>query len=221
MERFFSDNDRILFVGAHLDDIEFGCGGTVFDLCKKNKNVYIATLSVANKNANGHIQLIRDRNEALCAAEKLGVPEENCYMGNCFGQIFDQTPQEIREELIGLKKKYDPTVVFYPAENDIHQDHNALAQNAFRIFRNISCFGYEVIRSTFSFNPSFYYEINEDALATKISAISQYESQQRQSAAYYFNEDIIRSAAFFRGGQCGLRLAEAYECYRLIVPMKK
>ena len=181
----------------------------------------MATLSAANKNAMGEIQLIRDRDEAMRAAEKLGVVVKNCYTGNCFGQIFDQTPQEIREELIRLKAKYDPTVVFYPAEKDIHQDHNALAKNAFRIFRNISCFGYEVIRSTFSFAPSFYYEISDADLTAKISAISQYASQQKQSAAYYFNEDIIRDTAIFRGVQCGLSLAEAYECYRLILPQDK
>lgn len=218
MERILGSADRILFIGAHLDDIEFGCGGTVAELSKRSRNVFLATLSAANKNAAGEIQLTRDRDEALRAAEKLGVPSENCYIGNnCFGQIFDCDQQAVREELIRLKEKYAPSVVFYPAAADIHQDHNTLAENAFRIFRNISCFGYEVIRSTFSFDPCFYYEIGEDELRAKISAVSQYASQLTQSAGYYFNGDIIRSTAFFRGGQCGLRLAEAFECYRLIL----
>lgn len=216
MNRVLDKDDRILFIGAHLDDIEFGCGGMVASLCKNSKNVYLATLSAANKNADGEIQLMRNRDEAFNAIDRLGFPRENCYISNCFGQIFDQTPQLVREELIKLKALYNPTVVFYPADNDVHQDHKALATNAFRIFRNITCFGYEVIRSTFNFYPCSYFEMNEDDLQAKISAISQYKSQITQSAGYYFDEDIIRSTAVFRGSQCGLKYAEAFECYRLI-----
>ena len=210
---FFSSNKTYLFLGCHLDDIEFGCGGLVNQLAQNGNKVYLYTLSVANKNSYGKIQLKRQLNEAREASNYLQVHRDNLFFGNQYGQIFDQNHQALREELIQCRTKFHPDVVFYPAIKDIHQDHGTLASNAFRIFRGVSCFGYEVVRSSFDFHPNVYAEISKENLNAKIKAILSYQSQFLESAGYYFDERIIEGMGRFRGGQCGVQLAEAFECY--------
>lgn len=216
MACFIEQTDRVLFLGAHLDDVEFGCGALVSALAKDGIPFTIAVLSSANKNASGQIQLTRDREEAVRSVRALGATEEQLYIGKCYGQVFDQTPQQLREELLHLRNIFQPTVVFFPSVHDIHQDHAALAENAMRMFRNGSCYGYEIVRSTLQFSPECYIQISQDALDAKVRGILCYQSQYEQSAGYYFDETLIRSIAVFRGGQCGMPLAEAFECYRMV-----
>ena len=58
-------------------------------------------------------------------------------------------------------------------------------------------------------------EVNADNLRKKAEAILCYKSQFEQSAGYYFSSDIIEGQARFRGGQCGVELAEAFEVYTM------
>ena len=71
-----------------------------------------------------------------------------------------------------------------------------------------------MVRSSFDFFPQIYFEINEDELQRKKAAVMKYRSQITESAGYYFSEELIESVARFRGGQSGITLAEAFECYR-------
>ena len=211
-----SNYQKVLFLGCHLDDIEFGCGGMIAKYANSSTDIYLATLSVSNMNSQGKIQLVRNKNESYKAAEFLGVSKDNLYFGKCFGQVFDLNRQSVREELLNLRKLFNPDAVFYPAKNDTHQDHSALSDEAFRIFRNVSCFGYEVIRSSFNFFPQVYVEISENNLRSKSNAVMAYRSQLQESAGYYFDKSVIFSNAQFRGTQVGVKYSEAFECYRAI-----
>lgn len=209
----FDDKKTFLFLGCHLDDIEFGCGGTVNRLSQSGHKIYMYTLSTYNKNAKGEIQLERRLSEAKEACRCLNVQQDHLFFGTQYGQVFDHNQQALREELIDCKKMFHPDAVFYPSINDIHQDHSMLSANAFRIFRGASCYGYEVVRSSFNFHPQVYVEISFGNLKSKIKAVMSYRSQLTESAGYYFDERIIEGLGRFRGGQCGVQLAEAFECY--------
>lgn len=217
MNNILDANKKYLFIGCHLDDIEFGCGGIVHMLTEMGAEVHLLTVSSANKNAAGDLQLIRDRQESFNAGKALGIQQQMLHIGNCYGQVLDSMQQQLREELIQYSRTIQPDIVFYPAARDIHQDHGSLAANAFRIFRNGSCFGYELVRSTFDFNPQVYIEVAHKNLEAKKAAVMCYRSQLQQSAGYYFDERIVEGIARFRGGQSGVELAEAFECYRMVV----
>lgn len=205
---------RILFLGCHLDDVEFGCGAFVAQCAMQTDiSIRVHVLSDHNENAANEVQLTRNISEARKAMKILGCCEDNYLIANLPGQRFDSNQQVIREFMLKIRKDYSPDTVFFPAFGDIHQDHHTLSEEAFRIFREFHCFGYEVIRSTKDFNPNVYIEISEQSLALKTKAVMGYLSQKSESASYYFNEELIRSIAVFRGGQCGVKLAEAFENY--------
>jgi LmbE family N-acetylglucosaminyl deacetylase len=211
---------NILFLGCHLDDVEYGCGALISSLIRQDptwkERIRIAILSCKNKSADGEIQLVRDLNEPVEALRELGVPGENLIIGPFYGQVFDSNRQGIREYLIKLNKEYQPSTVIYPGKKDIHQDHAALADEAFRIFRNINCLGYEIMRSNFEVTPNLYYAVSKGDIEAKARAVLAYKSQMTQSAGYYFTKEAIESNAIFRGMQSGLEYAEGYEIYRLI-----
>lgn len=209
--------ERILFLGCHLDDIEYGCGGLIHHL---RKNTSIETLGVTmsdhNENAIGEIQLRRNMEEAKRAMEYLDMTEKFRVL-DYPGQKLEYKKQEIRESLIELKREFQPSTVVFPARNDIHQDHAALSDEVFRIFRSVNCLGYEIIRSNFDFRPNLYVELNQEDAMAKVNAVGAYQSQITESAGYYFSRDIILSILRFRGTQSGREFAEAYELYMNII----
>ncbi|MDA2915360.1 PIG-L family deacetylase [Nitrospinae bacterium AH_259_B05_G02_I21] len=209
---------RLLFVGAHLDDIEFGGGGLIAQR-QTEASIKLLALSKHTRSAAGEIQIIRDTDEAYQAAKLLGVVSEDVHMENLDGQLFQRQQQEVREVLLSWRAKYDPDVVFCPSIRDIHQDHRVVAEEVCRIFRHQTCLGYECVRSSLDFRPTLYVGISEDALKKKIDAVLAYESQldERQSAAYYFSGELIRAVALHRGAQVAKELAEAFEVYFLNV----
>ena len=181
------------------------------------KDMFIAVLSMHNKNAKGEIQLTRDVDELNAALGFLGIEKANIMIGELSGQIFDSSNQEIRECLISLRNKIKPTLVFFPSSSDVHQDHDALAKEAYRIFRNENCFGYEIIRSSLHFFPNLYIKMNKEEIEMKSAAVLMYASQKSESAGYYFSKEAITSLSQYRGIQVGVEYAEAFECYKTIL----
>ena len=160
--------NRVLFLGCHLDDLEFGCGALIAKcIQKETMKIRLYTLSDHNENSSNKVQLVRNLDEATNAMNILGV-DSNDYQIDCLpGQRFDSNQQVIRERLIKIRATFNPDSVFFPAFNDIHQDHATIANEAFRIFRGINCFGYEVIRSSRNFNPQLFVELSEQDLLKK------------------------------------------------------
>ena len=207
--------EHALFVGAHLDDFEFGCGASIARWAELGRNIRFLTLTQKNRNAAGEVQLVRDVKEPMQAARALGVPEECVWIEDLDGQVLQYQAQSVREVLLRVRREFNPEIVFVPAADDIHQDHRVVYEEAMRIFRERTVVGFEIVRSSLAFRPNLFVEVNADNLRKKTEAILCYKSQLEQSAGYYFNSDIIEGQARFRGGQCGKELAEAFEVYTM------
>ena len=205
--------ERALFAGAHLDDVEFGCGASVARWATQGRDMHFLTLTKKNRNAAGEVQIVRDLNEPIQAARSLGLTKENVSIEDLDGQVLQYQAQAVREVFLNWRRDFDPEIVFVPASNDIHQDHQVVYEEAMRIFRERTVIGFEIVRSSLSFRPNLFVEVGRDDLEKKAKSILSYRSQLEQSAGYYFNSDLIKGQARFRGGQCGKGLAEAFEVY--------
>jgi LmbE family N-acetylglucosaminyl deacetylase len=204
--------ERALFAGAHLDDVEFGCGGAIAKWAGE-RDVRFLTLTKKTRDSAGQVQIVRDLDEPVQAAKILGIPSERVGIEDLDGQVLQYQAQAVREVFLKWRRDFDPDVVFVPAANDVHQDHHVVYEEAVRIFRERTVIGFEVVRSTLAFRPNLFVEIDADQLDKKVRSILCYRSQLEQSAGYYFKADIIEGQARFRGGQCGRELAEAFEVY--------
>ena len=113
----------ILAFGAHPDDVELGCGGTVAKEVSKGKKVGIIDLTRGELGTRGSVDL-RDQ-ESKLASNVLGlVLRENLN----FKDGFFQNNESNQIEIIKVIRKYRPEIVLCNAEDDRHIDHPKAAE---------------------------------------------------------------------------------------------
>lgn len=211
---------KILFISAHLDDFELGCGGIISKYLRTGKtDIKFLALAKNRVSSTGKIQEIRDLVEAHNALERLGGKKEDLEIADIDGQLFPENRQKILEKLLEWKKTFDPDIVFFPSRHDVHHDHPVVCNMALKAFKRCACIGYELANSSHLFKPDFYIPIREEDLKKKIRAVACYKSQMNPeiTTADYFSEKVIKSQAIVRGARIGKEYAEAFEVYNLII----
>lgn len=199
---------RILFLGAHPDDIEIGCGALLHNIVNKT-DVLCVTLSDNQKNPD----LQKVKHEHLQSMKVLGVPQEKVLFGNFTTRIFQQSRQEILEYFLKLRKDFKPDLIFTHSKQDVHQDHNTMTDEALRAFRGITVLGFDVVRSSYGFFPHFLVEVSEEDVNKKIEALAQYETYQDR---YYFNSELTRSIMVRHGALAERPFAEGFDILRIV-----
>ena len=176
---------RVLFLGAHPDDIELGCGALIHQIARQT-DILCVTLSDNQKNPL-LTNLVEEHQRSM---EILGLKPENVILGTFTTRIFPDARQEILEYFLKLRHDFNPDLIFVHSKADIHQDHNTMTDEALRAFRGITLLGFDVVRSSYGFFPHFLVEVSEESVSKKIEALSQYETYRDK---YYFNSDLTRS----------------------------
>src|SRR5512140_2610069 len=162
---------RVLFLGAHPDDIELGCGALIHHVAPLS-DVLCVTLSDNQQNP----QLKNVVDEAYRSMAVLGVPRECVQFGPFTTRVFPQARQDILEYFLKLRGDYEPDVIFVHSNKDVHQDHLTMTEEALRAFRGITVLGFDVVRSSHDFFPHFLVEVMEADVDAKIEALAQYET---------------------------------------------
>lgn len=199
---------RVLFLGAHPDDIELGCGALVHQIAQQTE-ILCVTLSDNQKNPD----LKKVKNEHLQSMKVLGVPEEKIMLGPFSTRIFPHSRQDILEYFLKLRKDFRPDLIFTHSKQDVHQDHNTMTDEALRAFRGITVLGFDVVRSSYGFFPSFLVEVTEENVNKKIEALSEYETYKDR---YYFNSELTRSIMIRHGALAELPFAEGFDILRIV-----
>lgn len=200
----------ILALGAHPDDVELGCGGTLALARLSGARLHAAVLSHCEDEApqtNKDLRL----GEFLRACKITGATPRSFHLPN---REFPEHRQQVMTALERLQEEINPDLVLIPFLEDPHQDHATVAHAAIRTFRkNETVLQYEVLRyGSHSFTPSLFIDIST-TLDTKLRALRCYESQFRARA--YFDEESFRSLARTRGSQSGYSYAEGFVLYRM------
>ena len=206
--------NRVLVLGAHPDDGELGCGGTMAKFVSQNIEVYYAMFSMCEDSIPEGFPKDILRSEAVEASKVLGIDESRLIFYNYPVRKFTQLRQEILEDMVKLRSELKPDLVIMPSNQDLHQDHATIANEGWRAFKTCSIIGYESIRNNLTFTTHLFSEINSSHLDKKINALKSYKSQLFRS---YFQESFIRSLAEVRGQQIDSTLAEAFEVKRWII----
>jgi len=199
---------RVLFLGAHPDDIELGCGALLHNIATKT-NVLCVTLSDNQKNPN----LQKVKNEHYDAMAVLGVSKDKIVMGPFTTRLFPDARQDILEYFLKLRSDFNPDLVFVHSKNDVHQDHNTMTDEALRAFRGITVLGYDVVRSSHGFFPHFLAEVNEEDVHKKIEALSRYETYRER---YYFNSELTYATILRHGALAERSFAEGFDILRIV-----
>ncbi len=201
----------ILAIGAHPDDIEFGCGATLLRYREQGDVTHVLVLTNGEKGINAGKQPQRRLDEAQASARLLELGSVTLKdFPDTQLQAFRKDIKTVIEERV---QALQPDVIFTHTAHDLHSDHRAVAEatrEAARGACTILC--YENPNTPPDFKPNFFVDVT-DYVDDKIAAIARHRSQADKP---YTRADVIRAAATFRGSQARVKYAEAFESVRVL-----
>ncbi|MGH1364266.1 MAG: PIG-L deacetylase family protein [Calditrichia bacterium] len=210
------DVKRVLVLGPHTDDGEFGCGGTITKFLDEGKEVFYATFSIAEESVPEGLPKDILLHEVKAASKVLGIAPENLINFRFRVRHFPQFRQEILEELVKMRKEINPDLVFVPSSSDVHQDHQTIYMEGLRAFKFKRILGYEMPWNNLTMTTNAFVHLQEEHIRTKIDSIACYQSQIN-AGRNYANEEFVRSQARTRGVQSGSHYAEAFQMIRWLI----
>lgn len=207
----------ILAVGAHADDIEIGCGGTVACHVKKGDTVIILIMAESSyTNYDGKVlrTLSEGINEEESAAKILGAEMIN------LGFKTKSVPysQESIEAINKVIDKYKIDTIYTHWHNDTHQDHIHTTQSVFsagRYVKNVLMYEpeYPAGRSFLGFWNQYYVDVTS-TFDIKMKALDCHKSQVKKYGDAFM--EAIQARARHRGYEIGSKYAECFEVLRLL-----
>ena len=212
---------NVMAIGAHPDDIEFGCSGTIYNHTQQDDNVVmvIMTNTKSVDGVTGKVLRTKKQNqeETINSAKVLGckiefLPFKDLHVPFSFESV---------SKLETLIKKHDIDTIYTHWAGDANQDHIATFKTtmaAGRYVPNVFC--YEQIPiprvSENSMNQNYYVDITK-SFDKKIEASSCHKSQIKKYMNHGFDvPKNLKTLAKFRGIQANCKYAEAFQVIKMV-----
>lgn len=199
---------KVLSVGAHPDDIELGCGGSLAAHVAAGDDITMLVMTDGKSGPGNVAQRIAEQENA---ARALGV---NLLWGNVPDGMVGNYEQMALHVIEGALAVTGATRLYTHGCDDSHQDHRAVALLSFGAARNMS----EVLcydsPSSRHFTPNVYVDITE-TLDKKVEALRCHVSQVE--ASNRVDMDFVRSQAVYRGGLVRVGAAEGFRAERMVL----
>jgi LmbE family N-acetylglucosaminyl deacetylase len=211
MQRFNFDKAstrplRVLCLGAHADDIEIGCGGSVLKLISTHRGEVEFLWVVFSSNRQRSEEALKSAHVFLKGTKKKTIIVKQFRDG-----FFPFQGTEIKELFEQLKQEFSPQLIFTHYRDDRHQDHRLISDLTWNTFRDHLILEYEIPKFDGDFgSPNLFVEL-DDRLCKKKNAsiLNSFPSQRKK---HWFTEDIFLSVLRIRGMEAGegIRYAEAF-----------
>jgi LmbE family N-acetylglucosaminyl deacetylase len=192
LEKSKTNDMKILCLGAHSDDIEIGCGGTILQLLKKKNNIYVYwVVFSANE---------KRKKEALASAKTFlkNARSKTVVINDFRDGYFPYIGAEIKDYFEALKKSYSPDLIFTPCRNDLHQDHRLISELTWNTFRDHLILEYEIAKYDGDLgSPNIFVSLDEKICQKKCIHIM--DAFKSQSTNHWFAEETFTSLMRIRG----------------------
>jgi LmbE family N-acetylglucosaminyl deacetylase len=202
---------RVLCVGAHSDDVEIGCGGTLLQLLAREKNVEI-TWVVFSSNKE------RAREARSSAKLYLGhAKRQSVIVHNFRDGFFPFDGAKVKKKFEALKS-VTPDLIFTHNRKDAHQDHRVLAELTWNTFRNHLILEYEIPKYDGDLGqPNLFVPLEKQFYERKVRCLMDAFATQRSKR--WFQEETFLALMRLRGMECVAPsgYAEAFYCRKLVM----
>jgi len=203
---------RVLCVGAHSDDIEIGCGGTILRLLSECDDAEVHWVVLGS---NGE----RD-GEAVASAERFlaGARKKDILVEHFKNSFFPYLGAEIKEFFEKLKMKIAPDIVFTHYRHDLHQDHRLVSELTWNTYRSHLILEYEILKYDGDLGtPNLFVHLDEAVCQRKIQTLMECFGTQRDKD--WFTPDAFLSLLRIRGieSRAPGKYAEAFYCRKVVV----
>lgn len=205
---------HILCLGAHSDDIEIGAAGTLLSLLTERANCQV-TWVVASSPA-------RRAEEARASAEELlgGLAHLDIHLLDLRDGYLNSSGPDLKEDLEGVRSslRSEPDVVFTHHRDDRHQDHRAISDLTWNLWRDHLILEYEVPKWDGDLaQPNVFVPLGADIVERKLNHLATHFASQ--CGKDWFDEETFRGLLRLRGVECRSpsRYAEAFHGRKLML----
>ncbi len=205
---------RILILAPHTDDGEIGCGGSIARFLEEGAEVFYTAFSSCKTSLPSGMDKDILKHELRAAMDVFGIPHDNIILHDYQVRQFPESRQEILQDIIDMKAELNPDLILMPCLEDIHQDHQVIAHEGLRAYKDRTILSYELPWNNVTLRTSTFVRLEERHIDKKIEALSCYKSQAGRS---YTDPGYIRALAKTRGVQVQTDTAEVFELVRLVV----
>jgi LmbE family N-acetylglucosaminyl deacetylase len=203
---------RVLCLGAHSDDIEIGCGGTVLQMIEQSKSIEVYWF-VLCANPERTIEARRSAKAFLARARKKTIVVKPFRDG--FLPFLGPPVKECFEE---LKKVFTPDVIFTHCRHDLHQDHRLVCELTWNTFRDHLILEYEVPKYDADLrSPNFFVPLSDTQARKKVNNLMRYFTTQRSKR--WFREELFYGLMLLRATEAAspTRYSEAFYCRKALL----
>jgi LmbE family N-acetylglucosaminyl deacetylase len=193
--RNLSESFNVLFLGAHSDDIEIGCGGTVLRLVREHPEMEVTWVvfsavgersEEARKSAQEFLKDVRHTQVIIHEFKDGYFP----YAGAEIKDIFEQ-----------LKHDLVPDLIFTHYRQDLHQDHRTLCELTWNTWRDHFILEYEIPKYDGDLGtPNFFVNLDKELCDQKTNLLVRFF--QTQGNRHWFTAETFQSILRIRGVEC-------------------
>jgi LmbE family N-acetylglucosaminyl deacetylase len=205
---------RILCLGAHCDDIEIGCGGTILRLLERypDAHVYWVVLSSSPDRAR----------EAGASAERFlrNSRQSEIVIKDFRNSFFPFVGAQIKEYFEELASRVSPDLVFTHSRQDLHQDHRLTCDLTWNTFRDHLILEYEIPKYDGDIGPrNLFVPLEEEHYEAKVAHLLQYYASQRTK--HWFTRETFLALMRLRGIESNALsgYAEGFGCRKIVMSL--
>lgn len=205
---------KILCVGAHSDDIEIGCGGTVLRLLAEHPGSSVDWVVLASNPQ-------REQEARASAAEFLAdadPAQSKVWVQGFQESFFPAHWTEIKRFFETVRRATEPDLIFCHHQRDRHQDHRVVAELAWNTFRSHLIWEYEIPKYEGDLGkPNLFVPLSAAQAERKVQLLMKHFASQMQRS--WFRPDTFHGLMSIRGVECAAQegRAEAFHAAKLVV----
>lgn len=203
---------KVLCLGAHADDIEIGCGGTILKLIQSHANTDFYWV-VFGAGGPREVEATKSANRFL-----KGVDRKKIIIKLFRDGFFPFQGYQIKELFEAMKLEFKPDLIFTHYRHDLHQDHRLISDLTWNTFRDHFILEYEIPKYDGDLgSPNLFVHLDETTCRRKVRSIL--ELFRTQAEKHWFTEDTFFSLMRIRGLESASRgkYAEGYYCRKSVV----
>jgi len=203
---------RILCLGAHSDDIEIGCGGTILRLLSEYDDVEVHWV-VLGSNGQRHGEALAGAEKFLATAKKKEIIIEQFKTS-----FFPYRGEEIKSFFEKLKEKISPDIIFTHYRHDLHQDHRVISELTWNTYRNHLVLEYEIMKYDGDIGtPNVFVHLDDTLCRKKVRYIMHSFKSQREKE--WCTPDAFLSLLRIRGieSKAPRKYAEGFYCRKVVL----
>lgn len=205
-------NYNVLCLGAHSDDIEIGCGGSILKLPEVYRDITVQWVVLSADEARKR-EALKSANLFLKRVKRASIAVKSFRTS-----FFPFQGAEIKEYFEQLKADCSPDLIFTHYRHDLHQDHRLISDLTWNTFRDHLILEYEIPKYDGDLGcPNLFVPLDKSLGKRKIDYILRCFQSQRHKQ--WFTGGTFEALLRLRGVECAApsKLAEAFYCRKFVL----